>query len=102
MESERKIEIEMADGRIVRVMKHMLDDAALFGASTMKKPIKNPPKELLITRESGNRLPEMIIKPLPQSKTEIELVREKLTEQGVKFHPNTGLDKLKSKLKKDG
>lgn len=43
---EKKIEVEI-DGRIVRIMPHMLKDATKFGASTLKRQSRRVPDELL-------------------------------------------------------
>lgn len=42
---EKKIEVEI-EGRKVRIMPHMLEDAGRFGATQTKRQIKEPPKEL--------------------------------------------------------
>ena len=95
---ERKVSIEV-NGRTVRVMKHTLDDVIMLGGSTLKRPIKNPPKELNIIPKSidisadTNNLPDMVT-----SKTEIDIVKDKLDKLGIKYHPATGLEKLKAKL----
>ena len=68
----------------------MLEDALRLGCTQTKKPIKNPPKELLLPRN-----PTVKIEP----KSEIELVKEQLDKAGIKYHPATGLAKLKAKLK---
>ena len=95
---ERKVSIEV-NGRTVRVMKHTLDDVIMLGGNTLKRPIKNPPKELNIIPKTidisadTNNLPKMVT-----SKTEIEIAREKLDELGIEYHPRTGLKKLNAKL----
>lgn len=89
---EKKIAVEV-NGRIVRIMKHTMDDAILLGANTLSKTLKNPPKELTLDSKKDGYLPEMV-----KSQTEIEIVKEKLDKLGIKYHPNTGLEKLKAKL----
>ena len=86
---EQKVEVEK-DGRIIRIPKHMLEDAVRLGCTQTKKPIKNPPRELLLPRGES--------KEAEEAKTEIDLVKEQLDKAGIKYHPNTGLDKLKAKL----
>jgi len=89
---EKKVTVEV-NGRLVRVMKHTMDDVILLGGSTLNKTVKNPPKELTLKPKKEDVLPEMTT-----SKTEIELVKEKLDKLGIKYHPTTGLVKLKAKL----
>ena len=92
---ERKVSIEV-NGRIVRVMKHTMDDVIMLGGTTLNKTVKNPPKELKLTPKTvikGDNLPEMTT-----NKSEIEIVKEKLDKLGIKYHPTTGLAKLKVKL----
>jgi hypothetical protein len=43
---EKKIEVEI-DGKIVRIMPHMLEDASRFGASVIKRQTRKVPEELL-------------------------------------------------------
>ena len=113
---ERKIEVEL-NNRRYRIPEHMLEDAEKLGASTIKKTIKNPPKELKITGsidqsdlEKENEAlkaqikklsvdPTVVDAILPKMQSEIDIVKNKLTSLGIKFHPKTGLDKLKEKLK---
>ena len=93
---EKKVAVEV-NGRIVRVMKHTMDDVILLGGSTVNKTVKNPPKELTLTAKpiiaKKENLPEMVT-----TKSEIDIVKDKLDNKGIKYHPNTGLDKLKAKL----
>jgi hypothetical protein len=56
---EKKITVEV-NGRTIRIMPHMLNDALKFGANKIKKVIKNAPKELL-TIPKTEVLPEMVI-----------------------------------------
>lgn len=90
---EQKVEVEK-DGRVMRIPKHMLEDALRLGCTQTKKPIKNPPKELLLPRN-----PTVKIEANAEVKSEIELVKEQLDKAGIKYHPATGLAKLKAKLK---
>ena len=89
---EKKVTVEV-NGRLVRVMKHTMDDVILLGASTLNKTVKNPPRELTLKPKEEDILPEMTT-----SKTEIELVKAELDKLGIKYHPTTGLIKLKAKL----
>jgi len=89
---EKKISVEV-NGRLVRVMKHTMDDVILLGGSTINKVVKNPPKELTLKPIKDEVLPEMV-----STKSEIEIVKEKLDKMGIKYHPTTGLAKLKAKL----
>ena len=62
---EKKIEVEI-NGRKVRIMPHMLSDAAKFGATQEKRIIKETPKELLKS-PIKTPLPEMEeVEPEPQ------------------------------------
>lgn len=55
---EKKIAVEV-NGRIIRVMPHMLADVKKFGGSEQRRVIKEPPKELL----SPLPLPKKLILP---------------------------------------
>lgn len=74
---EKKIPVEV-NGRIVRVMPHMLGDIKKFGGTEQHKVIKEPPKELLQVLPKRIILPRMEVdpKPLiieePEVKSEIE------------------------------
>ena len=54
---EKKIEVEIG-GRKVRIMSHMLADAAKFGATQQARIVKETPKELI----------KAVKEPLPQMK----------------------------------
>jgi hypothetical protein len=43
---EKKVEVNI-DGRIVRVMPHMVGDMTKFGSTEPRKVVKEPPKELM-------------------------------------------------------
>ena len=92
----QKITVER-NGRIYLIQPHMLEDAEKLGATTVKKEIKNPPKELIIPgkKESKDKITAAV---LPEMEISIKAVRDELNRLGVKFHPNTGFEKLKSKL----
>lgn len=62
---DKKIELIVGD-KVVRVMPHMVDDMLRFGATRMKKVIRNVPKELLSIPEVV-KLPEA--DPLPAMET---------------------------------
>jgi len=106
---EKKVEVEL-NNRRYRIPEHMLEDAEKLGATSIKKTIKNPPKELKLpgsTKELSDLERENILlkerlaeltSALPDMKSEIDVVKEKLTKLDIKFHPKTGLDKLKLKL----
>ena len=59
---EKKIEVITKEGRIVRVMPHMIADMALFEATKAKKDTKPVPKELIkpVSKEVSP-LPKMVI-----------------------------------------
>lgn len=48
---EKKIAVEV-DGRTVYIMEHMLQDATRFGASVIKRQVKEPPKELTLVKKT--------------------------------------------------
>jgi len=54
---EKKIEVEIG-GRKVRIMSHMLADAAKFGATQQARIVKETPRELI----------KAVKEPLPQMK----------------------------------
>jgi hypothetical protein len=56
---EKKIELQTKDGRIIRVMPHMVKDFARFGATQTKRNIKEPPVEL----KKKPPLPDLNLKP---------------------------------------
>lgn len=67
----KKIEIEV-NGRTVRVMEHMLSDLEKFGASRVKRVIKEMPRELMII--PARVLPEMkTTEPISPIRVEQEL-----------------------------
>lgn len=63
---EKKIEVEI-DGKRVRIMPHLLEDASMFGASTVKRVTKEPPKEL-------SQMP--VKKVLPPTNLEVAIEKE--------------------------
>jgi hypothetical protein len=68
---EKKVELIMPDGRVVRVMEHQVHDAITkFGASKTKKEVRNVPQELLKIPELKKVEPVLIPKveadPLPK------------------------------------
>lgn len=54
---EKKIEVTMEDGRTVKILRHMLEDAETFGAITLKKSFKDPPGELIKAPPAKDVLP---------------------------------------------
>jgi hypothetical protein len=72
---EQKVEV-VVDGRIVRVMSHMVSDISKFGASEPRKIVKEPPKELMLplrklTLEKSEMPKEELPKKLLLPKTEL-------------------------------
>ena len=63
---EKKIEVEI-DGRRYKILPHMLEDASRFGASVIKRQVKEIPKELLIIPTEVKKviLPPTNLEPLP-------------------------------------
>lgn len=47
---QKKVEVEI-DGKKVRVMEHLLEDVSRFGASVVKRKVKETPAELLKATE---------------------------------------------------
>jgi len=47
---EKKIPVDI-DGKTVYIMEHMLQDASRFGASVIKRQVKEPPKELSLVKK---------------------------------------------------
>lgn len=64
MPAEKKISVEI-NGKIVRIMPHMLADIKKFGGSEQRRVIKEPPKELL------QPLPKRLILPRTEPVTEV-------------------------------
>jgi hypothetical protein len=48
---EKKIEVEV-NGKKVRIMEHTLMDASMFGATIIKRQVKEPPKELGLIKKT--------------------------------------------------
>ena len=67
---EKKIEVEI-DGKKFRIMEHLLEDASRFGASVIKRQVKEPPKELTMAKKDIVKtvLPPMIDLPVPTDET---------------------------------
>ena len=75
---EKKVKLINSQGKEIRVMEHMVEDAiARFGCTKTKKEIKNVPQELL-------KLPDMKkVDPLPPMEVKKErkaLVRSRATK----------------------
>lgn len=70
MAKVKRIEVELK-GRIVRIMPHMLEDSIRFGASQIRRTVKETPKELITIPASVPK--ELIKNPLPEMK---EVVKE--------------------------
>lgn len=67
----KKVELEI-NGRIIRVMPHLVDDMIKFyGASKTKKPVKDTPVELLKIPEK-TIIPKKEDSPLPA----MEIIKE--------------------------
>lgn len=76
---EKKIEVEI-EGRKVRIMPHMLEDAGRFGATQTKRQIKEPPKEL-------GEMKKIILPPdlkMPESEVKADELPEVKELQKVK------------------
>lgn len=67
---EKKVEVNI-DGRIVRVMPHMVSDISKFGGSETRRVIKETPKELM------HPLPKKLLL------SKVELPKEELPEKLV-------------------
>lgn len=63
---EKKIPVDV-DGRTVYIMEHMLQDATRFGASVIKRQVKEPPKELTLVKKE-------IVKTVLPPKLEVDSV----------------------------
>ena len=105
---EKKVEVEL-NNRIYRIPEHTLEDAERLGATSIKKQVKNPPKELILPgsiselgKENAALKAEIkkLSTNLPPMDSEIDVIKGKLIKLGIGFHPTTGLDKLKIKLAK--
>lgn len=60
---------------------------------------KFPAQRVPLLLANGWRVtPEATVPEQPPEETEVEAIREELTSLGVKFHPNTGIQKLKTAL----
>jgi len=70
---EKKVEVTIGD-RTVRVMEHMLSDAAKFGATRTKKITKDVPKELITVPEIIKGQVEEV-KPEPEKSEPIGSIR---------------------------
>ena len=83
---EKKIEVEI-NGRKVRIMPHMLSDAAKFGATQEKRIIKETPKELLKS-PIKDPLPEMKeVKPESEKTNLPEEAKPELLEKPKRKSP---------------
>ena len=60
---EKKIEIVNKNGKIIRIMPHMLDDFARFDITLKRPVIKDVPKELLNIPMKKTILPRMEVTP---------------------------------------
>jgi len=82
---EKKVRVEMPDGRIVRVMPHLVEDLCnLFKAKEDIRKVKEPPRELV---------PKEIKKTVLPPALDIEKPVEKLIEKTV-------LEPIKTTIKK--
>jgi hypothetical protein len=64
---EKKIEVVTKEGRIIKVMPHMLGDLSRYGVTVKKPAIRDTPKELL-NIPVKTVLPKMLITE-PEQKT---------------------------------
>jgi hypothetical protein len=86
---DKKIELIVGD-KVVRVMPHMVDDMLRFGATRMKKVIRNVPKELL-------SIPEVVKLPEADPLPAMETVKAKADDTIQKVEPAKAFEKKPSK-----
>lgn len=72
---EKKIEVVTKDGRIIRIMPHMLEDASRFEVTVKKPAVRETPKELLDIPQKSV-LPKML-KTEPEPEPEPAPVKRK-------------------------
>ena len=78
---EKKVEVEI-DGRKYRIAEHMLEDASRFGASAIKRQLREVPAELLKVPEIKKIVlppkdPEPVKDPVREP---VKNVRKKVTK----------------------
>lgn len=85
---EKKIEVEI-DGKIVRIMPHLLEDAARFGASTLKRQSRKVPDELLNIPAKPilppeKKAPDLTIEPEKKDSDPLAEIKMEETKKVVK------------------
>lgn len=61
----KRIELQTAEGKIIKVMPHMVNDLLRFGATETKRILREPPKELLEKTVIPAKVPNLVLEPEP-------------------------------------
>lgn len=80
--AERKVDVEI-NGKRFRVAEHLVGDMLKFGASTTKRVVKEPPRELLQMLPKSIILPKKVSPEKPPEPVEEIVNKEVIVEKSV-------------------